>query len=623
MPDPKEIMKAATRLHDERFNLRNKMLKERNDYRFRRIPPEVPEAYRDTNSVYMSPAADAEGKQVYALVEARPQPHIPAESTELQPLTTLNEQWLAAGDIELDAAYGMCLEKSYFAQIHGNIGWIYEAPKRNPYKDRPKAPERDASQEEKDAFDSKYTVHKREQGIAGFIERRYVPTDTVFTIGDVRNPLKFYEIKDVDEEELVATYNLTKDSQGNYKLPNDLGTLPSGHYEEGKTGTVRVIEYWDRQYMCILGSNSSMARSRQEPLLLEEWEHNFGRVPFFPCPAWENETLDEETKFSGPMDEMYAEIPHFNELMTMRRNVSHLRSYPSWQDESAIDSSPILDDTGKKKLMTKYQPGQIYHNEPGHKVTNIPMDASSDLLQEVMAADARIKQFSLDPVARGISPGADTANSAISQLSRRQRSFLERLAKNRAHQAREMHKFRLERLRVLGETVYVYDAGDKKRPAQEIGLSGDQVISLNVIEKYEPDTGIDNLLEEKQAAELTQLGLIPEVEFHERRGKENPEEYVLSNTAERLRKATLEPIVLQQVVAALGLLDAINKMIQEQAQSGDARNAVPGLMDQAQQMQNGQIPTGMGSGAGGMPRTEGVRSPALQETTQPGAALGY
>lgn len=244
------------------------------------------------------------------------------------------------------------------------------------------------------------------------------------------------------------------------------------------------------------------------------------------------------------------------------------------------------------------------------------MEAGNDLLQDVLASDARMKQWSLDPVAKGVSPGADTANSAISQLSRRQRSQLERLAKNRALQAREMYKFRLERLMEFGEMVYVYDEGTSKRMPREIGLAPEMVVSRNVHVKYEPDTGIDNLLEEKQAAELTQLGLIPEVEFHERRGKENPEQFMFANTVERLRK-TLEPVVLQQVVAALGLTDAINRMIEENAQSGDARNAVPGIMGEAEGMQQGQLPTGMGQGSPGMPRTEGVRSPALQQTTQP------
>ena len=126
------------------------------------------------------------------------------------------------------------------------------------------------------------------------------------------------------------------------------------------------------------------------------------------------------------------------------------------------------------------------------------------------------------------------------------------------------------------------------------------------------------MLIEKHLMEMWQLGAITELEFHEGRGKENPEEYVVANQVERLRK-TLDPIILQQVVAALGMTDAINAMIQANAETGDARSAIPGLMGQAQGMQEGA----MGQGAGGQPRTPGVRMPTEDVNTQRVQAGGY
>jgi len=78
-------------------------------------------------------------------------------------------------------------------------------------------------------------------------------------------------------------------------------------------------------------------------------------------------------------------------------------------------------------------------------------------------------------------------------------------------------------------------------------------------------------------------------------------------------KDQLRPIMQQQIISDLGMLDAVKKMIAENKQSGSARNAVPGLMNQVRQMN----PAGMGQGAEGQPRTEGVRSPTVQMTTQP------
>ena len=79
-----------------------------------------------------------------------------------------------------------------------------------------------------------------------------------------------------------------------------------------------------------------------------------------------------------------------------------------------------------------------------------------------------------------------------------------------------------------------------------------------------------------------------------------------------------------QIMALLGETQALARLIAENQQSGDAKNAVSGIMGDiraSQGSQNGNS-GGMGSGSPLMPRQEGVRSPALQETTQPGAELG-
>ncbi len=622
-PDPKDLIKEATRLKDQRFNLRDAMLLKRETIREMRCltPADIPEAYRDTNKIYHSPAIEEEGKQVYAIVEATPQPRVLPPSPEMQALSTLNETWLAAGDIELDQAYGHCLEQSWMSQIHTNIGWVYEAPKRKPYDGQPEAPETD-NPDELTAFYADNDAFKRESGIAGFIERRFIPTGCSFPVGkNVWNPLKFYEIKDIDEDEFIATYDLRKNSDGSYSKPDDLITMPSGNppdsYQTGTAGTtLRVIEYWDRNW-CMIVAESPLPgyRSGKEPMILEEWEHNWGRVPYFPCPAWEKESFKEDQRFAGPLDGLYVEIERLNRLVTMKDNTTYLRSYPSWQDVASRESDgPSLDEKGNKKTYTKYQPGQIYHTDPGHEVRPLPMDVGPDLLNDIVQTEMRIKQFSISDVSKGISPGADTANSAITQLRRLQRSSLERLAKNRALQMRSIYQFRLARLKELGETVYVYDetAGD------QIGLSGAEVVSLNLHVKYAPDTGQDNLIEEKQAAELAGVGLISELEFHERRGKENPEEYLRANVLERMWKMK-EPALQAMVLANLGDTDAIGRLIAENQQSGDARNAVQGIMADVAALQQGK--TGMGSGSGGMPRAMGVRSPAIQETTQPAAEM--
>lgn len=607
-PKPEHIMREASRLKDTTFSLRDQKLRDREEIREMRCLTEkdIPEAYRDTNKLYHSPAIEEEGKQVYAIIEANPQPRVLPPSPESQALTTAMETWLAAGDIELDQAYGHCLEQSWLAQIHANIGWVYEAPKRKAYDGQPQ----EAEYDDLASFYSANEDFKRSAGIAGFLERRFVPTGSAYWVGkNVWNPLAFYEIKDVDEHELILTYDLRKNPDGTLSKPDDLTTAPSGDPPDSNfdsdTRKMRVVEYWDREWCMILVENGPW-EAKGDPLVLEEWEHGWGRVPYFPCPAWEKESFKEEQRFAGPLDGLYVEIPRLNRLVTMKDNTTFLRSYPSWQDVSKEDANATTDALGNKIISTKYQPGQIYHTEPGHEVKPLPMDVGPDLLNDIVQTEMRIKQFSISDVSKGISPGADTANSAITQLRRLQRSSLERLAKNRALQMRAIYQFRLARLKELGEPVYVFD----ETSGDQMGLSGADVVTLNLHVKYSPDTGQDHLIEEKQAAELTQLGLITPLEFHERRGKENPEVFVRDTVLWQTLMQML-PTLQQQVLASLGDANAIAMLIAANQQTGDAKSAVPAIMQQAEER------LGSGSGRGAMPRAMGSGSPAVQTTTAP------
>ena len=85
---------------------------------------------------------------------------------------------------------------------------------------------------------------------------------------------------------------------------------------------------------------------------------------------------------------------------------------------------------------------------------------------------------------------------------------------------------------------------------------------------------------------------------------------------------TLQPVVWQQVTTLLGLTDAINRMVQQNAQSGQSADAIPQLVEEARGMQEGQM-SGMGQGSPGQPRGNGVRMPATDVNTQEAQALGY
>ena len=57
-------------------------------------------------------------------------------------------------------------------------------------------------------------------------EDGHVVNGTDYWVGNHWNPLQFYEIKDVDEFELMAQYGLQKDRNGQYEKP-DVTTMMS------------------------------------------------------------------------------------------------------------------------------------------------------------------------------------------------------------------------------------------------------------------------------------------------------------------------------------------------------------------------------------------------------------
>lgn len=621
-PSPEQIVKDARRLRDERFSRRNKALALYDLLRFGQTNVAVPIQYQKTAEQYHTPALQEEGRAIATSLSAAPVPHAPPPSPQMQPQTTKMENFLMAAHQQLEALNGHIWWKAGLAQIHQKIGWIKAPIKRGYYKNAPTPPQADAENYADDllAFQDENEAYKKEAGIGELVDYGFEATSTTFPVGDVANPLRIYSIKEVDEMELIAKYDLVRDNQGRLsQLPKD-AVIPAGTPVLSTRGAdgrkITFIEYWDKDWCCQLIENPNFNRQNSStmPLVLDEWEHKGSRVPWFACPAFENEVLTEEHKFESPLNGIEKEAAMYNRLRTMADNVNFLTAYPSWQIETPADGAQFLDDAGQPKVQLDFQPGMIFQNMPGGRVLPLPMNAGSMMPVELAAAEARMNKYSLADIARGISPGADTANSTIAQLKRLQKSSLDPLAQNRASQAREMYRYWLSAIKESGEQVYVYS----QTAGEMIDLAPEDIVTLNIQVKVEPDTGNDRLIETKAYLELLLSGVIGDLEFYEEgMGKENPEEWARSAALFRLFKV-IEPQLQQQVLANLGNTQAIAQMIAASQAGGSAKDAIPGIMGQVGQQQNGQ-----GQGSGGQPRAMGVRSPAAQETTQPAQAAGF
>ena len=613
-----EILAAARKLYDDHFATRNTVLKERADERFNRTTVEIPPAYQKITSQPKSNILDDEGRQIGTLVYAIPTPHLTPPTPQDQPATTKVEQFLIAMHQELEEAYGPVWWQCTLAQVHENIGWIYFAPKKVAYAGQPKAPKDGADLAEMVDYDLKNTQFKRDAGISAVFDYQYTVTGTVLHKGPVYNPHCVYIWKEVPASELKQKYGVQKAQNGAFEKV-EAGSATGYPIDTGKAETtITVVEYWDKKECVIVAQESRStwmgAREVKGAYELTRWEHNLGRVPYFARPAFNSEQLDADKMFTGPLDGLYMEIGRFKRILARLEAVSYQTAFSPLKITTKEGNDPIMDDNGAPLAFLELVPGKARQLAPGQDVAPVGQSPEvANLYAELAECRQAIERYTLSPVSKGVSPGADTANAALSNLHRFQLSTLDPMAKEISRQGKAIYRFALECIKKMQETVYVLNAQEDAY----LSLSAQDIISVNVQAKATPDQGQQQLLIEKHAAELKQLGLITLEEMYMMWGKENPEEYVLNLRAAQLFEG-LWPVIQQQAITDLGMMDAVNAMIQAQEQTGDARNAVPGLMQQAEQM------NGMGSGSGGQPRTPGVRMPTQDVNTAGSEAqIGY
>lgn len=620
---PEEILAAARKLRDERFAVRNAALKQRADERFNLTTVEVPAAYRKTS---LQTTADGkirpssniiadEGRQIGTLVYAVPVPHLTPLQPEDQPLTTKAENFLTAMLQQLEDHYGPVNWQCTSAQVHDNITWLFTAPKRKPYKGQPKAPTDDAEMGEKEEYGLKNERFKKDAGIASVFDYEYAATGTVMYDGSVFDPNCIYIWKEVPASTFKKTYG---------EMENVTGR-PEG--SGGAESTVNVVEYWDREECVIICETRDSTwlgmKQVRGTQILDHWTHNWGRVPYFARPCFITEQLDEDKKFEGPLDGIHNEMPYHKRLMAMIAAVAYQTAFSPLVIETEKDQSTILDDTARLTTFIEFEPGKARELNPGQKVT--PLGQSPEvrnLYFEMGESHKRLERFMLSPVSKGVSPGADTANAALSNLHRFQLSSLDPMASQAARQWSAIFRFWLERVQAMGETVYAFNS----KTDQHTSLNAEDIVSVNVQAKTTPDQGQFQLLIEKHSLELFLAGVGTEQDMYERMGKENPEEHVDAVFVDKVRRTMMLPALAQKIAYLTNLTGAVEQMAQGAAANGDGgESMIGGLVDQARQMQDGQIPTGMGSGSPGQPRDQnaGVRTSVLDVNTQQAQAGGY
>src|SRR3990167_6801878 len=522
--EPNEILANARKLKDERFGKRNDQLLKRSAERYNETKVVVPPAYAATAQQHNSNIINDEVRQVSTIVYAWPIPHIAPPEPQDQPQTTLCEQFLDAMLQELQDRYGPVWEQCGEAQVDDKIGWIFFAPKRKPYAKQPKPPADDADEDEKFAYAEKNERYKRDAGIAAVFDYEYAATGTVLHDGNVYDPHCVYVWKQVPAASFKKTYGEMKNITG---FPDQRGPEP----------TINVVEYWDREDCVIVAETTDTKwlglKQVRDGHVLDSWTHNIGRVPYYARPCFVTKELEAEKQFASPADGIYNEMPSHKRLRTMMDAVAYQTAFAPMKitTKELGELIPDAGDSTKSAVYVKPHPGEALQLKPGQDIGPIGQSPEIGILaQEVMASQQRIERFTLSPIAKGISPGADSANAMISNLHRFQLSTLDPLTKQTARQANAMFRFAIEWIREMDEPAYVFSG----KTDSYLSLSPEAIVSVNVRCKALPDQGQQQLLIEKHAMELYVARVITLEQMYEMWVKENPEEFVLDLRASPL-----------------------------------------------------------------------------------------
>lgn len=591
-PTAKYILALKEDLVTKRFRNRDIQLKAWARLRFREPGQTViPEEYQGTSVEVLTAEIENSGSaQTGILATSKAIAHVPPPTETQRARTTQMERWLNFGHAELEAKSPADAPVSD-SQVHGGIGFYKCFPRRKEER-WPDYPQPRNGEESDAEYLKRADDYKANQSLDAVFYYGFAPQITVYGRKDGRGIAELLEVKEVQTSDLLVDWPgfLSEIGLEEFSIPD----LPVA---------VKVYEYWNRQYRAFVVEGTMKKGGRKLPKqTLNVWEHGFGLVPYFEAPAIETNEVDEEKRYRPLLAGLYAEAPLNNRLRTMATSVAFFTGWPFYYVKTIQTGELVMDPEEKTPRVFALVPGKMPQLGLGQEIVQIGLQAGEELRQAILDSDMRMLRYAAPDILQGQSPGADFPGVGLQKLHRLSVARLDPLAKGRAKALSEMYRFMLWSVKhVIGERVYVsgYDVAEGQTAKwKPIALAPDDIVSMNVSVKVEPDVPIDRIGLEKHGLELLNNRAISKIEFQQDyRGKENPEEILAAIEADKVIDLANEEIRL---------------LVMEQLRGADAAARI--IQGQTPEQEFARIKaerTALGKGSPGQPREEGLRmSPA-------------
>ncbi len=448
------------------------------------------------------------------------------------------------------------------------------------------------TEDEEKGLDAKRDEYKR-----GRLPFRWQAVNP-FTVWPFYHGGRLSEVLEVTQRtvaDVLRRYKVRYDAQTDALQPDEIGE-PQEDLTAVSTNqrTVTFIEHWDETYVSYMADN----------LIVAQWPHGYGRVPYFPFYGRSNYSKPTGQRGESVVEHAVDLEQALDLFLTLKSNWAYMTAMcmlilrpdansPFWQT-----AGPEEEGSKQAPEPIQFQPGVATTLPPGWTLEAFtPPPVGKDLNDSIQYFTTMLADI-IPQVLRGIASGTDQPGYAINQLLTAAKLVFDPVTDNAAEALMDMVSFLFWLVEHKARTkVYVLaeDSTSGASQRQWIGLSPDDINGY-----YANVVNVKSLLPSNAIAEgqfglsLWQANAIDHATFLEKFAHfENPEEIIQRVLVDEYRNS--EPIKAWITAKALefaGMDEEIQQAQEEAALAGV--NLPPGIVE--------RLATGQPPGAeGGLP----------------------
>lgn len=318
------------------------------------------------------------------------------------------------------------------------------------------------------------------------------------TIQEVLHPGSVYYRKDTRGISLVAVveevplwdmmneFGVVEDDQGNIVVGADLGAPAFGLETSGKTW-IR-IRLWTRDEVYYYVSRHQGGKPTNAGRIVYHSKHDYGEVPFWPSAAYyTGSSSPPEEEYIPLLEGAYAQIPGYNQLITLLSNASVFNATPRYI-VIRNDGAPVMDPSTGDAMMFEtdnvagLDPNVTAVIEAGGEFRQLKIENVSDLVTLLEVYSQQLDDTLPPEAATGASSQHEPAwGTRLKQAAAN--IVIKPLVDNHARAKTKQNRWRSRIIKHRGRPVVLYArpkrSGEIAHARREITLKPED-ISLNI-----------------------------------------------------------------------------------------------------------------------------------------------